>query len=293
MIFTVDMQPRLAPGLQFDDKMGRKMSRQPSSDVLKAFNATESPILLVSGQGQCYRSGNVVLKPAKNDVETNWIADLYLTANCDGFRLPKPIFSNSGDSVHDGWQAWEYLHGQIEKARWLEKIEICAQFHRAISAIPYPSCFEQREQNPWVIADKVTWGELEVEHHPRIAPVIDQLRACLQPVNEKSQLIHGDFGGNIMFSDQLPPAIIDFSPYWRPVEFAIGVMIADAVVWEGADVSLIEAGNRFNNFHQHLARAELRRIIELDMLYKMHQVNKLSEIEAHLPLIRAILVRYG
>jgi len=40
-----------------------------------------------------------------------------------------------------------------------------------------------------------------------------------------SQLIHSDLGGNVLFHDQLPPAIIDFSAYWRPVGWgAIGVL---------------------------------------------------------------------
>ena len=206
----------------------------PPADVLRAFGATEIPIRIAGGQRQNYRSGNVVLKPAVDDEETSWIADFYLAVDGDGFRLPKPIRSRSGGFVYGGWQAWEHLEGRHERGRWIEEIEICNRFHQAIAHIPRPTYFERREQNPWVIADKVTWGEMEIEHRPRVAPVVEQLRQCLHPLDVKSQLIHGDFGGNILFSNELPPAIIDFSPYWRPVAFAIGVMIADAIVWEGA-----------------------------------------------------------
>jgi hypothetical protein len=132
---------------------------------------------------------------------------------------------------------------------------------------------------------------MEIEFHPRIAPVVARLRQCLDEVTAKPQLIHGDFGGNVLFGDERPPTIIDFSPYWRPVEFAVGVIVADAIVWGGAEMSLLDAGNRFDNFYQHLARAELRRIIELETLRQMYGWETLDQIDAHLPLVRAIYER--
>jgi uncharacterized protein (TIGR02569 family) len=260
-------------------------------DILEAFWATEQPVPISGGQGQNYRAGNVIFKPAVDNEETNWIADFYLTVECEGFQLPKPIQTRQGRFVYRGWQAWEFIEGQHKKDRWDEIIEICILFHQAIAHLPRPDHFERRIQNPWVIADKVTWGETEIEHHPRIAPSIDKLIKCLEDVNEKSQLIHGDFGGNVLFST--PPTVIDFSPYWRPVEFAVGVIIADAIVWEGADLSLVEMGNKFNNFYQHLTRAELRRIIEIETLHQMFGWDTLNQIEAHYPLIDAIVERCG
>jgi hypothetical protein len=132
---------------------------------------------------------------------------------------------------------------------------------------------------------------MEIEHLPRIAPAIEQLRKCLRPVNLSSQLIHGDFGGNVMFSDDQPPAVIDFAPFWRPVEFAVGVIIADAIVWEGADRTLMDAGIELDSFDQHMARAELRRVIEIETLYQMYGWETLDQIEAHFPLIDAICER--
>ena len=54
---------------------------------------------------------------------------------------------------------------------------------------------------------------------------------------------------------------------------------------------MIDAGKRFNNFNQHLARAELRRVIEIDTLYQIYGWEMLEDIEAHLPLIRTISKR--
>lgn len=260
----------------------------PQPAVLRAFGATETPVPLAGGQGQNYRSGTLVLKPARDDEETVWVNEFYLTTASDHFRLPKPIRVAGDGFVFGGWQAWPYLLGRHEPGRWFDEIDLCVRFHEAIADLPRPAYFDRRDQNPWVIADKVAWGELEIEHHPRIGPAVERLRACLRPVDAQDQLIHGDFGGNVLFEDGLPPAVIDFSPYWRPAAFALGVVIADAIVWGGAPMSLIDAGDRFPDFRQHLLRAELRRVLELETINLIYGRDMLGEIDAHMPLIRAI-----
>lgn len=59
----------------------------------------------------------------------------------------------------------------------------------------------------------------------------------------------------------LPPALIDFSPYWRPVEFATAIVVADALVWERADPADVSAAMSTDGFGQFLVRALLFRII--------------------------------
>jgi hypothetical protein len=48
----------------------------------------------------------------------------------------------------------------------------------------------------------------------------------------------------VLFHAHLPPALIDFSPYWRPPGFASVVVIADALVWESADSRIHSAACR-------------------------------------------------
>ena len=52
--------------------------------------------------------------------------------------------------------------------------------------------------------------------------------------------MHADLTGNVLFSPTLPPAVIDLTPYWRPAEYAEGVVIADALCWHGAQASLLD-----------------------------------------------------
>jgi hypothetical protein len=46
--------------------------------------------------------------------------------------------------------------------------------------------------------------------------------------------VHGDLTNNVLLRAGQPPGIIDFSPYWRPPEYAEGIIVADALSWHGA-----------------------------------------------------------
>lgn len=48
---------------------------------------------------------------------------------------------------------------------------------------------------------------------------------------DAAQLIHGDLTGNVLFAADEAPAVIDFSPYWRPPVFAEAVVVADGLLW--------------------------------------------------------------
>ena len=76
-----------------------------------------------------------------------------------------------------------------------------------------------------------------------------------------SQLIHGDLSGNVLLHHELPPAIIDFSPYWRPAAFASAIVVIDALVWEDADARLLAAAGPVDDFGQYLIRALIFRIV--------------------------------
>lgn len=51
--------------------------------------------------------------------------------------------------------------------------------------------------------------------------------------------MHADLTGNILFSPTLPQVVIDVSPFWRPQDYAEGVVVADALCWHGAQASLL------------------------------------------------------
>jgi len=267
----------------------RRTFNPPTDEVLLAFGASEPLERLKGGQGQAVRSGNLVLKPARDDEETRWVAAFCERTQLEGFRLPRPVHSRSGRFVHGGWQAWECLEGEHRNDRWPEAVEVCIRFHEQIAGIPRPNWLDRTEpNNQWTVADRAAWDELGYEPHPSVAPLVSRLRRCLRHVDAPSQLIHGDFGGNVLFSGSLPPAVIDLSLYWRPASFAVGVVVADAIVWEGAETDLIDAASGIPDFEQFLARAELRRILEIDTAQRLRGWDVLGELDAHLPFVELL-----
>ena len=68
--------------------------------------------------------------------------------------------------------------------------------------------------------------------------------------------MHGDLTGNVLFHESLPPAIIDFAPYYRPPQYASAIVVADALCWEEAPADLAGAVDR-----QYLLRALIYRAV--------------------------------
>jgi uncharacterized protein (TIGR02569 family) len=162
--------------------------------------------------------------------------------------------------VCEGWTAWPFLEGRHEAGRWADVIAVGERFHAATADIARPP-FLDRRTDRWSLADRVAWeGVASRGDHMNVRHVVT-LMSRLRPVAQPSQLIHGDLTGNVLFHPTLPPAVIDLSPYWRPRAFASAIVVADALVWEGADESLLDAVSALPDFPQHLARALIYRLI--------------------------------
>jgi uncharacterized protein (TIGR02569 family) len=214
---------------------------------------------LAGGQGTSWLAGELVFKPGVEARELEWQAVVYAAISCDGFRVARPRRSADGSACVDGWCAWEHVAGRHQSSRWPQIIEVGHRFHAALKGVPRPG-FLDRRTDPWALGDRVAWGEIpaddfaHVQHLPRLV-------AALRPVHAASQLIHGDLTGNVLFDERLPPAIIDFSPYWRPPAFAAAVVVADALVFEGADEALLDAVGHTDRFGQFLLRALIFRAV--------------------------------
>jgi uncharacterized protein (TIGR02569 family) len=237
------------------------VSAPPPPDVLAAFGvAGARPVPLGGGQGTSWVAGDVVLKPAELDQdELAWQAHVFGQIPRVGFRLARPRRAVGGSLCADGWCATEYVSGQHEPRRWAEIIALGERFHAELRGLPRPS-FVDRRSNRWAIGDRVAWGELPASDFPHVRHLA-QLISALRPVTAPSQLIHGDLTGNVLFDGQQPPTIIDFSPYWRPTAYASAIVIADALIWEGADIQVMEAVHHIDDFGQYLIRALIFRAV--------------------------------
>jgi hypothetical protein len=211
----------------------------PPQHVLEFFGADGKPALMAGGTGRSWRVGSIVVKPvASSAEEIAWQAQLLGSVKQDGFRLapPKP-------DVCDGWAAFDWVPGEHQPGRWPEIIDVGGRFHNALASVPKPHAILDPREDAWAIGDRVAWGETPF-------PEADDILSALVPVEDPSQLVHGDLTGNVLFHPDLPPAIIDFAPYWRPAEFAAAIVVADAIVWEGAPEAFAKVVGR-----QYLLRA--------------------------------------
>ena len=215
----------------------------PPAHVLAAFGAVGVPEPLAGGTGRSWLAGSLVLKPLDcAEQEIRWQAELFAAVEQDGFRVAATL-----PDVVDGWTAAPFLDGRHEHGRWRDIIAVGARFHAALAGVPRPDAIIDQRTNPWEVGDRVAWGIQRYDG-------IDDLLAALEPVDEPSQLIHGDLTGNVLFHDDLPPAIIDFAPYWHPTEYATAIIVTDAVLWEGAPDDLLDEAHP-----QYLLRALIYR----------------------------------
>jgi hypothetical protein len=262
---------------------------RPGPEVLASFGTSADPVSLPGGQGTAWRAGEVVLKPAGDPRVARWTADLYrdldplnpLAARRDpGFRVSRPLRTVTEDGatgdwvaqdpLAGAWVAWQWLPGEPASWSgvspfWPSLIAASRAFHAALAGRPAPPWLG-RDGSQWTVGDQVAWGE----RHPQSVlaaapgPLAGQLRsllAPLQPVHLSAQLVHGDLGGNVLFAPGEPPAVIDFSPYWRPAGLALAVAAVDALTWGGADPAILDQLADQPELDQLLARAHVGRLV--------------------------------
>ena len=271
---------------------------RPGPEVLASFGASADPVSLPGGRGTAWRAGQIVLKPAGDPRVARWTADLYrdldpldlldplspldpLAARRDpGFRVPRPLRTVAEDGatgdwvaqdpLAGAWVAWQWLPGEPASwsgvsPSWPSLIAASRAFHAALAGRPAPPWLGQ-DGSQWTVGDQVAWGERDPGSVLAAAPgpLAAQLRsllAALRPVRLPAQLIHGDLGGNVLFAAGEPPAVIDFSPYFRPAGLALAVAAVDALTWSGADPAILGELANQPELDQLLARAHVGRLV--------------------------------
>jgi len=202
---------------------------RPPVHVLEAFGVAD-PTPLPGGRGRSWRAGPLVLKPLDwKPEELRYQAAVLADVAAHDLRIAAPL-----PEIVDGWTATPFLDGVHEPGRWLDIIAAGERLHAALAGVTRPDDVLKARDDAWTTGDRVAWGEQPYE------AVADLLEA-LEPVDDAAQLVHGDLTGNVLFHPTLPPAVIDFAPYWRPTAFASAIVVADALCWEGAPPSLADA----------------------------------------------------
>ena len=232
---------------------------RPPAEVRAAFRATAAPQRLTGGKNGTWRCGDVVLKPAEGEAETVWRCGVLETLpESPGFRIARPLRTADGGWLAGGWEASRFVAGVADERRVDEVIIAGEAFHRAIAALPRPSLLDHRS-DPWAYADRFAWAE---PGPPLDAPsaLLTTLLAARRPIALPAQLVHGDLLGNVLFAAGRPPAIIDWSAYWRPPGWAAAVAVVDALCWHGADPAVLDRWAHLRQWRQLLIRALIYRM---------------------------------
>jgi uncharacterized protein (TIGR02569 family) len=252
----------------------------PPPDVLAAFGATAEPRRLPGGQGGTWRAGDIVLKPAEGEVSVWRAAVLAELPGSPVFRVARPLRARDGGWVRAGWEAMWAVPGEPAPQRLAEIIKTGSAFHRAVAAVARPSCLDHRD-DPWAYGDRIAWAEagamsgapwlgtagsarLEREVPSEGSALLEPLLAARAPVRGPAQLVHGDLLCNVLFAEGLPPAVIDWAPYWRPPAWACAVAVIDALCWHGARPDVLDRWAHLPDWGQMLVRALIFRIVTWD-----------------------------
>ncbi|HZT64223.1 MAG TPA: hypothetical protein VFA11_00390 [Acidimicrobiales bacterium] len=258
--------------------------------MLQAFGVPPTLVQLAGGEGRSWHSGDLVLKPVDDGEEAGWVAQVLAQLPEVGFRVPRPVRAGDGSWVVDGWTASRWVAGRHDlSGRWPEVLEVADRFHGALSDLPRPG-FLDRRTHPWSVGDRVAWGEASRPTQSRaLDPLLQRLYGYLHPVGLPSQVIHGDLPGNVLFAEGLPPAVIDFSPYYRPAGFATAIVIVDAIAWYGASPDLAEHAGDVELLDQLVARAAIYRLVTADVVSASQTTDwVLRQAEAHRPILELI-----
>jgi uncharacterized protein (TIGR02569 family) len=256
----------------------------PPAEVQQAFGANGSAERFPSGEGRTFRIGRLVLKPAGEPREAEWIGNVLERVAEQGFRVARPVRAGDGSWVAGGWTAWQFVKGQSTKDRWRDVIAAGERFHAALRDVPRPNFVDERTHQ-WAVGDRMAFGEARIALATPVDEPVEQLQAHLGRLDLPSQVIHGDLTENVLFADGLDPAIIDFSPYYRPTGFAGAVVVVDVIVWSGAPYSLIDRIQPAETRFELLARALIFRLVAAALYRKDDPVGLAAQANAHWPLV--------
>ena len=234
------------------------MDRSPPPHVCAAFGVAREELQpLTGGSGPAWRADRIVLKPAQDTAEAAWIARTLDALEVPAIRLARPLRSSDGRWVVGGWTAARHVAGRPQP-RHDEVVAVSLRLHEAIGRRRRRG-FGATRTHLYAGADGAAWGEARVGRGGEGGALFDGLARWGRRMTLRSQIVHGDLCGNVLFAGSAAPAVIDFSPYWRPAEWAAAVVVVDALAWGGADAGLVERWAGLAEWPQSLLYALLFR----------------------------------
>lgn len=221
----------------------RGMTAAPSPAVLAGFGTGGDPVPVEGGQGVSFRVGDLVVKQVHDADEAERTQNLLSQTGQDGFRIPEPVPTVHGGWVYQGWSASRFIRDLRPMApSWGDIAAAGLRFADAAERVRDGGHdILARRTHRWAVADRVAWAEEQVDLDADAADVQHRISALLGDAPAGEHLVHGDLSGNVSFDHSGVPVILDVSPYLRPRRWAVAIVVADAVLWNGAELELAES----------------------------------------------------
>jgi uncharacterized protein (TIGR02569 family) len=272
--------------------------RGPGPDAVRAFGLRARDVCrLPGGAGYVWTDGRIVVKPVGCVPEHNWVCDVYASWDSDAVRVPEPVRPRGDDRSDwsvDGWGAHIFIQGRdCELLAEADRVkEASDAFHDGVKDLPRPDFMNHRD-DPWAYGDRLAWEAAEPDADEDTLDLIRCLSDHLAPVDEPDQAIHGDILPNVLVADGLPPAVIDWPPYFRPAGTANAIAVTDAMTFRGGPLSLIDDWETGGNWNQLLVRALLYRLGPTGLFAARNRLmgSLVTHVERARPVVEVVLSR--
>ena len=229
--------------------------------------------------------------------EHDWVCEVFIEWESDTVRVPEPIVpkgDNTSSWSVDGWAAHVFLQGRdVELLRELDEVkEASDAFHHSVKDLARPDFMDDRD-DPWAYGDRLAWQGAELDGDDHTLDVVRLLTDRLAPVTSQEQVIHGDILPNVLVADGLPPAVIDWPPYFRPTGTANAVAVTDAITFRGGPLSLLDDWETGDDWNQLLVRALLYRLGPTGLFAARNRLmgSLVTHVERVRPVVAAVLSR--
>jgi len=230
----------------------------PPQHVRAAFGQKDSVPELIDA-GPRWRCGDIAARPATNPAEASWVAQTLGELNVPDLRIARPVRSSDGRYVVGGWTAFRHLEGRHEP-RYDDVVSVSLRLHKATADLPRPRFLHMRA-DVFAMADRAAAGEEDAPLDPALGGRLFEVYAGGRvPLTTRPQVVHGDLFGNVLFTGDAAPGIVDFTAFYRPPEWAAAVIVVDALAWGGADDGILRRWSHLTDWPQALRHALLFRL---------------------------------
>lgn len=240
--------------------------------VLDLFAVPDDVVPLPGGQGGSVLAGDLVLSPGRDAGVLAWLNPVLarLAVRLDerpgraarDLRIAMPVPARDGSWAVDGWAASRYEPG-TSSCSDLDVLVATGRVLHAELMVAVPARPEglSARTDRWARAEWSSF-DADLDRHP--VALVRALAVLRRDVDlGRPQLVHADLAGNVLLDAAGAPVVIDIAPAWRPSLWAEAVCVLDAVLWHGADPSVV-SGWSSGVRRQAMLRAALFRLLSDD-----------------------------